>query len=68
MKYSVHEVVSTNDPEFEPLIKVDTVGTITKLYPAGFPRKENGYDVLVETTEGTAEEFYFHESELSEVK
>jgi len=67
-KFSVHEIVSTNDPNFEPLVSVDTVGTIVKIHAPRLPKKETAYDVLVETTEGTTEEFFYFESELSEVK
>jgi hypothetical protein len=68
LKFSVHEVVSAFDPNFKPLVNEDAVGSITKVYPKDATRKNNGYDVLLETTEGTVEDFYFHEFELSEVK
>lgn len=65
MKFGINEKVSTFDPNMEPLVPVDSVGTITKVYedhPQGV-----GYDVSILTSEGTVEDFFFHEFELSEV-
>ena len=65
-KFGLSQKVSTFDPNMEPLVPVDTVGTISKVYedhPAGV-----GYDVTVNTTEGTVEDFFFHEFELTEAE
>lgn len=64
MKFGLNEKVSTFDPNMEPLVPVDSVGIISKVYedhPSGV-----GYDVTIHTTEETVEDFFFHEFELSE--
>lgn len=67
-KFAVGDSVTTFDPNFQPLIAVDSTGTITKVYDESSRTLGTGYDVLLVTNEGTKEEFYFHEFELSEVK
>lgn len=67
-KFAVDQRVVTFDPNFEPLVPSDTSGTITKVYDEDSRPFSTGYDVLLPTSEGTIEEFYFHEFELSEVE
>ena len=65
-KFHKDQRVNTFDPNFEPLVLSNAVGTITKIYESSVHRPVAGYDVLIETTEGSNEEFYFHEYELTE--
>lgn len=65
-KFGLTQEVTTFDPNMEPLVPVDTVGHVSKIYldhPLGV-----GYDVTVHTNEGTVEDFFFHEFELSEIE
>lgn len=65
-KFGLSQKVVTFDPNMEPLVPVDSIGTVVKVYARG-----NGvydYDVSIATTEGTVEDFFFHEFELSEAK
>lgn len=66
-KFAVDQSVTTFDPNFEPLVKTDSTGIITKVYDDPSRSLGTGYDVRLLTEEGTEEEFYFHEFELSEV-
>lgn len=64
MKFGLNQKVSTFDPNMEPLVPIDSIGIITKVYedhPQGV-----GYDVAIQTSEGTVEDFFFHEFELTE--
>jgi hypothetical protein len=67
-KFAIGDSVTTFDPNFQPLVEVDSTGTITKVYDEPTRALGTGYDVLLVTNEGTKEEFYFHEFELSEGK
>jgi hypothetical protein len=63
-------MVATFEPNFEPLVPVDTVGTVKRVYEEGELSNplDVGYDVTVTTTEGTVEEFFFYEFELTEAE
>jgi hypothetical protein len=69
-KFSRGDEVATFDPNFQPLVLPDSTGIITKVYDDSTRTKimGPGYDVRLLTEEGTFEEFYFHEFELTEVK
>lgn len=69
-KFSVGQLVVTFDPNMEPLVPVDTVGTVAKVYEKTELSNplDVGYDVTVTTTEGTVEEFFFSEFELTEAE
>lgn len=67
-KFAVGDSVSTFDPNFQPIVLPDSTGTITKVYDEPTRTLGTGYDVRLLTEEGTVEEFYFHEFELSEAK
>lgn len=69
-KFSVGQLVVTFEPNFEPLVPLDTVGTVAKVYEEGELSNPLGvgYDVTVTTTEGTVEELFFYEFELTEAE
>lgn len=61
--FAIDNRVETFEPNFEPTVAVGTIGTVTKVYD-NLENGAVGYDVLVPTTEGTEEEFFFFEYEL----
>lgn len=67
-KFAVGDTVATFDPNFQPLVLPDSTGPITKVYDDPSRTLGTGYDVRLLTEEGTFEEFYFHEFELTEAK